>query len=680
MKKLISILMLFAILLSVCACGTEEAAQQTTQATDATQQTTEPAVEATTPVPGISQDKTPEELYGHINQLEAVNGVYKIWSEVGVQNMADHPEGVFEILCNVDMQGAALRPIGSKEKPFTGEIKGANFVISNFAINESNEGYMGFVGYNEGFIHDLKLEGFTITADENTQYLGSIAGFSKARISRNAFTGTVTAEKAADNAFCGAGIGWNEAEFSNTILNVDLLVDVEKTATVGGILGNHVGGKVEYIDMNGAITVKGENKTVGLLAGTMAADAKIGFSAFVGADNSLNGELFTQLASNMTETSFEECAYRDNTPVVIPENEMKLRQRVVDAMLELTTLEWKVRTNLPHNEGIFNAGYTYYGMPYRHMGASPSRLKYLIDEEGYLNEIAYSLPSNELQNYMGNDCSTGLIHALWTVSNSVDFGHCSRQYPWDETGGCLYVGDWEPDPSLSVADSGLHIKYNGEQKMCEAYAQLKPGDFYVYNIPDVGGHTRMAAECAVVVRYQDGTIDPNRSYVVSHEQGWTTHDTERMTYTTCRANHKYTFANLLYDCAVPITCEELVTGEMEPATCELLNGDVQGKMGMVTGTVKTNYYLDYVDLVITDDQGNEILNHRMFPGVGRTGDVSDAMRRFYIDEFDLGRFVPVLAGVRFENGVTYSYKITATNSPGDTFDVKEGSFVQGSAE
>jgi hypothetical protein len=305
--------------------------------------------------------------------------------------------------------------------------------------------------------------------------------------------------------------------------------------------------------------------------------------------------------------------------------------------------------------------------------------QYLIDEEGYLKDIAYELPSVELQNYMGNDCSTALIQALWSVSNSVDFGHCHRQYPWDETGGCLFVGDWEPDPSLSVADSRLHIKYNGEEKIYQAYAQLKKGDFYVYNIPDVGGHTRMAAENAVVAYNQDGTINPNYSYVTSHEQGWTTTDEAAKTTTTCRANLNYTFANLMFDGAVPVTCQELVTGEMEPATAELIGG-AEGKLGMVTGTVKTNYNLDYVDLTICDEQGNQVFTHRMWPTVGRTGDSSDAMRRFYQDTFDMGRFAAPLAKAYFAPGQTYSYKILAVNTPGDVFTVKEGSFTQGSAK
>ena len=101
---------------------------------------------------------------------------------------------------------------------------------------------------------------------------------------------------------------------------------------------------------------------------------------------------------------------------------------------------------------------------------------------------------------------------------------------------------------------------------------------------------------------------------------------------------------------------------------------------MVTGTVKTNYNLDYVDLTICDEQGNQVFTHRMWPTLGRTGDSSDAMRRFYQDTFDMGRFAAPLAKAYFAPGQTYSYKILAVNTPGDVFTVKEGSFTQGSAK
>jgi len=664
MKKLISVLLLVAILLGCCGCSGEETAQTTAAPTEA-----EPIVKD-------EKNMTPEELYGHIDQTVPQDGVYKIWSEVGVKNMAAHPDASFEFLCHVDMKGAALQPIGTQEKPFTGTIQGTQMILSNFTVT-AKDGLLGFIGVNKGTVRDLRLENVTMTADETVRYVGAVAAINESTILRCPATGTIDATKVATDAICGSVVGKNTGDYTSAEIDVDLTVAGTNKTVVGGIVGATKGGKISYVDNWGQLIVTGNGVQAGLLAGAVE-ETPITDCAFMGETNTLNDKLFINLIASGDETLVTNCVWRDNTPVIIPENEEKLRDIVVARMLELTTIEWKVREDMVHNEGSFVEGWTYYGMPYRHMGASLSRIKYLIDEEGYLKDFAYDLPSVELQNYMGNDCSTGLIQALWAVSNSVDFGHCSRQYPWDESGGCLYVGDWEPDPSLSVADSRLHIQYNGEEKIYEAYAQLKKGDFYVYNIPDVGGHTRMAAENAVVAYNQDGTINPNYSYVTSHEQGWTTTNEEKKTHTTCRANHRYTFANLMFDGAVPVTCEELVTGEMEPQTAEMIGG-LEGKLGLTTGTVKTNYNLDYVDLVICDATGKEVFNHRMWPTLGRSGDSSDAMRRFYEDEFDMGRFAAPLAEAYFENGQTYSYKITATNTPGTTFTVKEGTFTQGSA-
>ena len=656
MKKFLSIVLLFALLLTCCSCA-KQADTGETQV-----------------LVRDEKDMTPEELFGHIDQTVPMDGVYKIWNAEGVKLMSGHPEANFEILCNVDMQGSALQPIGTPNAPFTGTLQGGEFTISNFTVTPQ-DGVLGFVGVNKGTVRGLKLEAVTMTADESTQFVGALAAINEGQLIRSYAVGTVDATKVASDAAVGGAIGKNTGSYTNGSHDVDLTVAASANVAVGGIVGATKGGTISFIQSNGQLTVTGTGTQVGLLAGSLE-ETTITDCVFMGENNSLNDKLFINLAGAGDEALITNCAWRDNTPVVIPENELKLRETVVQRMYEICTIQYKVHEDMVHNEGSFVEGWTYFGMPYRHMGASYSRIQYLIDEDGYLKDFVYDLPSIELQNYMGNDCSTALIQALWTVSNSVDFGHCQRQYPWDESGGCLYVGDWEPDPGLSVADSRTHIEYNGEQKIYQAYAQLKKGDFYVYNIPDVGGHTRMAAENAVVVYNQDGTINPNYSYVTSHEQGWTTTDELAKTTTTCRAGHKYTFANLMFDGAVPVTCEELVTGEMEPATGELIGG-AEGKMGLVTGTVKTNYNLDYVDLVICDEQGNEIFNHRMWPTLGRTGDSSDAMRRFYEDEFDLGRFATPLAKTYFESGKTYSYKITAVNTPGDEFLVKEGSFTQG---
>ena len=148
-----------------------------------------------------------------------------------------------------------------------------------------------------------------------------------------------------------------------------------------------------------------------------------------------------------------------------------------------------------------------------------------------------------------------------------------------------------------------------------------------------------------------------------------------VTVTVSGENWKYTFANLYLDWAVPVTIEEFMTGEMETPTCEL-TGSVDGKWGMTTGTIKANYFLDYVDLKIVDDQGNVVMDHRMFTTVGRYYDhnFNDSIIRNYLDNYDLGHFTSPLQNVAFQKDCTYSYTISAGLATGDTFLLKEGSF------
>jgi len=668
MKKLISILLLVSVLLSLCACGgqpdTTTAPTETTAATEATKD-------------DLTIDMSPEALYGHIDQTKPNDkGVYKIWNADGVKNMVNVPDGEFELLCNIDMGGAVLAPIGTEETPFTGIIKGANFIISNFTL-ETDGTALGFVGVNNGTIQDLQLDAVTANGGANVKYIGTLAGINNKSVLRCKSTGTLNAEAAAADAAIGGAIGKNNGDFVNSTVTVDVKAASTGAASVGGLVGATNGGKIEYIESYGAITVTGENKTVGIFAGAME-NTPMTSLVFVGEDNSLNGELFTALSGTGDETLITECRIRDNTPIVMSEAEEKVRNTVADRMRAICGIEWKVRETLANDKDTFTVGMQYFGFPYDFNGASLARMQYVLDEEGYIKDFVYDMHPRIMRNYISNDCSLAVSQALWSVSNSTDFFGTNGMFPCNNgiENGCIPLGDWVYEGIALAGDSQNFINATDEQVLYEAYALLRIGDFYVYNIKDVGGHTRMATGNAVVVRDQNGLIDPNYSYVLTSEQGSPTlADRENMLYSTCRVDYKYTFANLKYDGAVPLTCEELQTGYMEPATAELIGG-AEGKMGMVTGTVKTNYYLDYVDLVITDSEGNEVFNHRMFPGAHRRRDSNSQIVRMYIDDMDLALFVAPLAECMFTPGQTYHYSITATNSPGDSFELKTGSFTQ----
>lgn len=657
MKKFLSIAVLLALLLSFCGCQAAPAAE--------------------TPAPTLDPT-SPEALYGHIDQSQPVDGVYKIWNSQGVLQMAEHPDADFELLCNVDMQGAQVKGFDT----YTGDFNGANFTISNFTLVCSGENY-GFAGINRGKIHNLYLDLVTFAPNADAKNIGTMAGINEGSILRCRITGTLPVQ--ANGANCGSLVGKNSGSLANTNLAVDLTFQGE-SSLVGGIAGSITGGTVEYMETQGVLTVTGNNQA-GLFAGS-SENVVLLDCTFLGADNSANGKLFTNFTGNEDDemVTVSGGLWRDNAnQEPITTSQAALRDRAVEAMYAMGSVEWHPN-DLIHTctcqlsgcHGVYNKEYTYYGIPYNHKGGSLARMQYCLNEDGTVKDFVYEMASFDgFDGYMGNDCSTAVQQAWWVVSNSTDVVRCDGMQPCFDK-GCYAVGDYEYNFNQNAQSyTDIIINANSEQTMYEAYGQMRRGDAHYY-MREEGGHTRMAAEDAVTVRDQNGLINPDKSYVICHEQGNSITDDVKMTTTSWRLNWKYTFSNLYLDWAIPVTIAEFMTGEMEAPTCEL-TGSVDGKLGMVTGTVKANYYLDYVDLKITDDQGNVVMDHRMFTTVGRYYDhnFNDSIIRNYCDTYDLGHFASPLQNVALEKGRTYSYTITAYLATDDVFTLKEGSFVNG---
>ena len=682
MKKFMSVLITLAILLSVCGCG-----QETQTATTEPAETTE-ATQPTQSAAANHGEPTAEQMYGHINQLEPVDGVYKIWNAEGVKNIANHPDAKFELLCTVDMQGAVLAPIGTEAKPFTGELKGGNFFIRNFTVQGGEEENFGFIGVNQGVVRNLVLENVTFIPGSNAKNIGALCGNNQGKLIRCTINSSaMTVENAPDGANCGAVVGINGGELQNTVVTVDLAYNAQGAANVGGIAGTAQGGTIEFVDTCGKLDIAGTNKTYGLFAG-VAADAKFQSCAFMGATNFAGGARFV----NFTGTEDDEMTvvlksvWRDNdNQAPIGENQQKLRDRVEQEMYAMGSVQWHAN-DLRHSctcqlsgcHGIYNKEYTYIGIPYNHKGGSLARFLYCMDENGNVKDFVYEMADFDgYDAYIGNDCSTAIAQAWWSVSNSTDIIRCTYMLPiYDK--GCLAVGDYSYDVAMTLSDwTEKIINVNDEQTMYESYGQLRKGDAYVY-IYDVGGHTRMAAQDAVVVRNQDGTINPEYSYVLCHEQGASSTDEILKTTTSWRLYWKYTFANLYNKWCIPVTIEELLTGEMEPVEVTL-SDSVSGRLGMTTGTIQANYFLDSVMLKVTDDQGNLVLDHRMFTSVGRYYDhnFNDAIIRNYVDSYDMGHFASILQTVTFQSGRTYTYEISAEVSTDDVVLLKTDSFVYG---
>lgn len=688
MKKLICMILLLAVVFSCCACGQKPA------------EDTKPAENK------VNTELTPEQKYGHIDQNKLLDGMYKIWNAEGVKNIVNHPEADFEILCDIDMAGAVLAPIGTADAPFKGLINGGNFTISNFTVQGGDEESFGFFGVNKGAVTAMNLTNVTFQPGAKAKNIGTLVGLNQGRVNRSSVSGTMEVTQAAENASIGALTGTSTGSISVSKTYVDLKVTAPGAALVGGLAGTQQGGKQELSEVGGKLTVEGEGKTVGLLVGE-ASDVVLSECVFLGADNSLNGKLFVNYTGNADDDELAvalNAACRDNAHhQPLTENQQKLRDRVVEEMNAMGSVQWKLRKDLVHTctcqlsgcNGTYNSTTVYYGIPYNHKGGSLRRMLYALDEDGYVKDWLYDMESFDgFDKYIGNDCSTSIAHAYWTVSNSTDFSRCQymiphkANYPNAATGldhdGCYPVGGYNTDFTLNGKNYTIdYLTNNTEQEIYEAYGAMRKGDAYVY-INETGGHTRMAAADAVVVRKQNGEIDPKYSYVTSSEQGSTIRrdlPDGTMEVSTYKLNHNYSFANLYYDTAIPVTIEELMTGEMEPATCELLNGQ-DGYAGMFNGTVKANYYLENVDLSIRNSKGEEVFFHTIWTTSGTSADAghNDGLLRNYKDDMDMAKFAVPLSKFQFEKGETYTYNVTAHLHTYDDFMVKEGSFTFGTAQ
>ena len=687
MKKLICLLAVFALVLSFCACG---------QAPEETTPTTEPSVPETTEAlegghkydTEVSEATKPD--CSNINEFEPnEDGVYQVHTPEGLMNMVNHPDAEYELLWHIDMGGAKWTPVGTKDAPFTGKIEGGYFTISNFVIDEANaDGDMGFFGTFAGDIKELNLADVTITTTADTQRVGLWCGHNDdGKFLRCGIEGgSVTATQAADNAAIGGIVGVNEGEFRNGTMNVSVAVTAPGKADVGGIAGYAADGKVQFIKNNGFIETTGENKNVGLFAGSVEKAAEIKGCVFLGEKNTKDGKLFVDFAGNGEAEQVVDCLYRDNVKPAMDPVVQEKRDIAEQAMRAQGTIRWTVPEDLYYScvcnintcFGIHKAGYEIVGVPYNHKCGSLARLQSVLDENNVMLESAYLGDFDGFDCYVGSDCSTALIQAYWFVSADIDYNHTGSQLP-DQHWGCVAVGDWQWDLGHTPTYNDEYINATGEQGMYEAYACLRKADFVVSRV-EAGGHTRMAAADAVVVRNEAGEIDGMESYVLMHEQG--APRTLEPYWSSWRVDYPYSFSSLYNNWYVPATIEEFVTGEFQEPMAEL-QGGTEGKAGLTTGVVYSNFYLDSVDMVITDAEGNEVFNHQMFTTASKywdDGTRGDFVYRFNNHEYDLGHFAAPLQNVMFELGEEYHCVITAHVGGEQLFVVKDFTFTNGTTQ
>ena len=79
------------------------------------------------------------------------------------------------LMKDIDMDGTAWTPIGTKAHPFTGKFDGDNKTISKLTCTDTNKDHVGLVGYAiDAAIQNVTVQGATLNGRD---YIGSVCGY-----------------------------------------------------------------------------------------------------------------------------------------------------------------------------------------------------------------------------------------------------------------------------------------------------------------------------------------------------------------------------------------------------------------------------------------------------------------------------------------------------------------------
>lgn len=634
------VLFLALSLLCLCACGTAPA-EPTEPATTPTEETTAPteeALELLTPLP-LPWEQTPEEKpdFSSVDEMTPdADGFYQIHTPAGVANMATHPEGKFRLLWDVDMEGAQWTPIAE----FTGTLEGQGYTISNMVVTAQEK--TGFIAVNKGTVKDLGLQ-LSLSADKGIA--GGIAAVNEGVISGCTVSGDMT--------LTGNALG-------------------------GGLAGQMTAGTLESSEA--ALTIKAaEGCTAGLLTGETQ-NVTVTNCRFTGALNMKADEQLTALTGKQENAVFTDCLRRDNTAtdLLLGEEELTLRDKVVSKMYAMGSVKWIPQDNLMYvhpstsvGNGLYVKGMTYTGLPYTANFGSLERFQYAVQEDGTLQPFIMELGTQGadiFDSYMGNDCS-GAVYWSWAqISNSAEWIVTQDMIPSMDQ-GTVAVGTYDCE---GLNDTMQVIKRNGEEAIAETYVLLHRGDAVVtyYNNPDDAtdhrNHTRMVVE-VVALRDQSGKLDLEESYMLSHGQG---DGLSEPYHSTWKLYRKDTFRQLLDDQYISVTCQELANVAVPECTVTI-DEPGEGKAYMASGIVQSNYRLISTTVTITDAVGTPVFDKTLFTSVYHFMDmqVGDPTRE-KVQSFDLAAFAVYLRDAQLTAGQTYTYTLSAMPSTGENVVVK----------
>ncbi len=181
-----------------------------------------------------------------MNLMELVpsDGIINIRTAKDLHDIRSNLLGNYRLMADIDLNGAAWTPIGTRTAPFEGNLDGNGYTIKNLNVNLPNQDYVGLVGYGKGEITNLTIEGASI---KGRSYTGVLAGYSSGSITDCHVSNVALLN---GSQYVGGLVGYSANSITDSTAN-DIETLTGSSTYVGGLVGYSTGaitnGKVEKI-------------------------------------------------------------------------------------------------------------------------------------------------------------------------------------------------------------------------------------------------------------------------------------------------------------------------------------------------------------------------------------------------------------------------------------------------
>ncbi len=288
------------------------------------------------------------------------------------------------------------------------------------------------------------------------------------------------------------------------------------------------------------------------------------------------------------------------------------RQVVKDYMLRMANIEWTPKRTFSvkwKGEQRFGINLTYEkGVKYH--GVTYTDTKGTLDLFEQCLEGGTFTPNSEYyEECFGNHCSSSMDMAYQQI---LDFPYTGLVKPNPQRGTMLALANGLKLPTVFGVnyDSSDVWDINSKNDVMEAFASLDTGDIIYYSDKHKSGHARMVSLPSEVVRFDNGMIDAENSYVICIEQTNQFDKTELANgkNTTWWIDHKYSFDTLYKKRFKPVTFTIYTSGEKSKDAFLVYSGinNSETIADGLDGNITSTFPLTYVRITIKDKTGKLI--------------------------------------------------------------------------